>query len=1241
MVYLAALICMPFLGYTNTSPLIVEVNLTATPVSCFGGLDGQIDATVTEGVPPYVYLWSNGETNEDLSNMPAGTYSLTVTDAEDMVAVETVNITEPSAMVLNPIITNSTCFGLNDGSIYLEVTGGEMPYVFNWLNGFVGQFQSNLAAGVHGVFVTDGNGCTVEQDIVITSGASNMEATFVVQNIICLTPGSIDLTVNGGTPPYTYLWSTANTQEDLTGLTEPGDYLVTITDANGCQAIAEAFLFNDSLEPQVSDFSCNDNDTPSDPVDDVFYFQVMVPVGNSDGWTSTNGYSGTYGVPTTFGPFLIQDGPVNFTLIDNGNDVCTRILTVEPPFSSCDAFCEVSPSILEYSCDDNGTPGVFTDDLFSFSLLVEGNNASAGWTANDPNNSSGVYGVPTTLGPYAISDGVFGMDIVDNENPNCGLAIVVTPPNDCVCDFFPVGVTISGILELECETGASTTLSVNVDGGVPPYIYIWSVGATTPFIEISEGGNYSITVIDNNGCEAVDTVTIPINSSLIADAGPDQVLSCINATVTLDASNSVGDNLIYMWTGPNGFISNGPVINVTQAGPYLLRIHEDGDDTCTDSDVVIVVEDILGNVELTSNLINCDSARLYYTLPLGTASPTWTYPNNDISNENSIGTTQSGYHVLSLINEENGCSITDSILINFDPNQCATIEGRLVQDTSLNCMPDADEPGLSGWLIVIESGTDVFYAVSQADGSYTQRVPLGDYEVYPIPISTLWLSCENTYPVSLNTAGETANQDMAVEELEPCPELTVEVTLPILRRCWDRSISVQYCNYGTVAAEDAYVTVTLDDFFDYLSSSIPVASQDGNTFTFELGEIAVNDCDIFIINVNTSCDAALGQSLCTEAKIFPNDPCSPPDVNWSGSSLRVTGECQGNEVVFIIENIGADMVDASNFIVIEDGVMLMVIPDTVQLNAGDTYEFPLPANGSTYRMEVDQVNLHPGMSHPTAIVEGCGTNEQGEFSTGFVNQFSMDDEDEFIDIDCREIIGSYDPNDKHGFPRGYGEEHYIKPGTGLEYLINFQNTGNDTAFLVVLRDTLSPFLDIRTLRPGASSHAYTWDIEDGKVLVFTFDNILLPDSTTNEAASHGHIEYHIDQLDDLPLETLIENKVAIYFDVNEPVITNTTFHRLGEDYVEVITTSTSVVNPLVKVLAFPNPMVHQTRFVLEGWTNQDFTFTLTDTHGQTIFQENFRHNIFDFSKGKLSPGIYFYQIINSHGEAVNGKLIIQ
>ena len=157
------------------------------------------------------------------------------------------------------------------------------------------------------------------------------------------------------------------------------------------------------------------------------------------------------------------------------------------------------------------------------------------------------------------------------------------------------------------------------------------------------------------------------------------------------------------------------------------------------------------------------------------------------------------------------------------------------------------------------------------------------------------------------------------------------------------------------------------------------------------------------------------------------------------------------------------------------------------------------------------------------------------------------------DSETQTVTGSLDPNDKLVSPEGFGESGLIARDQLLTYTVRFQNVGTDTAFTVVVRDMLSDNLDLGSLTIGASSHPYTFGIVEPRELVWTFNNILLPDSTTNEPASNGFLKYTVMPLPGLPGGTAIDNFADIYFDYNAPVRTNVVHNQI--DAPPVTTTS--------------------------------------------------------------------------------------
>jgi len=415
-------------------------------------------------------------------------------------------------------------------------------------------------------------------------------------------------------------------------------------------------------------------------------------------------------------------------------------------------------------------------------------------------------------------------------------------------------------------------------------------------------------------------------------------------------------------------------------------------------------------------------------------------------------------------------------------------------------------------------------------------------------------------------------------------------------------------------------------------------------YFFDLDTINIGECGSFRIDVYVNCDSTeIGQTHCVEAHIYPDSICTPNSPLWDGSSIEVDAQCLGDSIEFKIENTGTgDMSDSLEYMIMEDD--LIWHRSNFRLNGGNNLKIYKAANGAFHRLEAQQSPGHPGNSMPSVFVEGCGTNDDGEISMGFVNYYLLDEGNAFVSIDCQENVGSYDPNDKQGFPIGHGPLHFITDSTDLEYMIRFQNTGTDTAFNIVIRDTISPHLDIETLRPSVASHSYRYDIEGANVAVFHFDNIMLPDSNVNEAASHGFVKFSIEQQSDNEIRDLIENNAAIYFDFNEPIITNTVFHTVNADFVSLIT---SVVTPPevkeagISVNVFPNPFNKYTTFKIEGKRSNELYLSLYDMMGRQILQQHTHQQHITLHKNNLPPGIYVFRLRDEKQQLATGKLIVK
>lgn len=579
------------------------------------------------------------------------------------------------------------------------------------------------------------------------------------------------------------------------------------------------------------------------------------------------------------------------------------------------------------------------------------------------------------------------------------------------------------------------------------------------------------------------------------------------------------------------------------------------------------------------------------------------------------------------------------IRYNYNDTIQFTLAGLVFQDILADCQY-WNEPLLEGWPVKatgLVSGK-TYTTTTDANGQYAFALCLSDTLVevsLDVPFN-YGQTCPTTYAVAF-TPGITQLhiQDIAVQLDEECPLLMVDIAAPFLRRCFENYYAVSYANLSDQLVEGAHVEVALDPAMTFTTADLPETDLGNNVYSFEVGDLQPGQYGSFQINFDLDCEAELGATHCSEAHIFPDTLC-PLSGNWSGANVEVDGYCENDTIHLIIRNTGeGDMVAPLEFIVVED--VIMYNQDNFDLDASATeIVLEMPGNGATWRLEAEQEPGHPYAGSVAVAVEGCG----GINELGLVNLLPLENPNPFIAIDCQENIGSFDPNDKTAFPSGYNGPHYIERGIPIEYKIRFQNTGTDTAFQVVLLDTLSAHLDPESVRPGSGSHPYSFELIDGNVLRFTFSGIMLPDSNTNEAASHGFVQFNVQQLPDLPLGTVIENSAAIYFDFNDPVITNAVFHTIGENFILVIDNTFEAGAP-GPVKVYPNPSFGAVTFEWPGEAPDGFRFVLFDLLGQMVRMEPANGSRYLFERGELPAGVYFYSFESEGRQWYSGKVVLK
>ncbi len=235
-------------------------------------------------------------------------------------------------------------------------------------------------------------------------------------------------------------------------------------------------------------------------------------------------------------------------------------------------------------------------------------------------------------------------------------------------------------------------------------------------------------------------------------------------------------------------------------------------------------------------------------------------------------------------------------------------------------------------------------------------------------------------------------------------------------------------------------------------------------------------------------------------------------------------------------------------------------------------------------------------------------------------------------VDRQPAVGAIDPNDIAVNPEGY-----IENDQELIYKIRFQNVGNTTVSTVRIEDQLPQGLDINTLTTGLTSHNYQFEIQDENRLVWTFENINMPDSLTDEAASHGFVFFKIKPKSDLEDGTTLKNKASIFFDNVAPIETNTVVNIIGS--APKITYSTE------QLQIFPNPMTEQSDIQIvpfEGANINIVSLSVFDLLGKKLFEKSsIYESTFQLKKEDLPTGHFVIKAVGENGQWYSGKILIR
>ena len=776
---------------TLTQPTDISMSSSVTNTSCNGGSDGSISLNITGGTGNpnnYTVSWSNGGgTGQNINNLTAGSYTPTVTDDNGCVKVgSTITVGQPAPITVISTVNGASCFGEDDGSISLNITGGTVGagYTVTWSNGSMGTSISGLSAGNYSATIQDANGCIFSDSYPVTQPAS-LGLSFVVTNESPTgNDGAINLTVSPAGNNYTYLWSNAATTEDINGLTA-GIYSVTVTDiASGCTTVGSDAVTNTlSIQTEiVTQVTCHDGNDGS--------IEITVFGGTPTytyKWSNSTGTfattkdvfaltAGTYTVeitdlampPTTITKTYVITEPTavtitNVVIIDE-SDICDGSINITPgggmgpytyqwsvPQTSQDLveLCEgsynvtitdskgctfVSPEyIIEPSSPQIGSVDVTDASCFGdcdgkICVNIVGGNAPYNVSINGGNSQQSTA---TTVCFAGLCPGDFIIEVTDAQG------LVDTSNTYTIEQPTPISIT-NVIITNQSPSVCNGKIDITVAGGTPNYNYEWSNGATNQDPDNLCMGTYGVTITDANGCIFVSPeYTVTKLTEIDADITSVDCFGLPTGAIDLTVSGGF-PQFSYLWiqisTGDT--ISMGQDISNVIAGDYRVIII-DGmgvviyDATLNISQPANPVA-ILSSTVIQPTALDCEGGEIEVVAGGGVGGFTYSWENQ---NGTSVGTTSTitgligGMYFLT-VTDANSCTTT----FQTELDECQiSLDTDLASQLMVTCNGDTD-----GILSVVASGgTEPYtydwdytgFSETGSDGSSLENLAPGTYEI--------------------------------------------------------------------------------------------------------------------------------------------------------------------------------------------------------------------------------------------------------------------------------------------------------------------------------------------------------------------------------------------------------------------------------------------------------------------------------------------------------------------------------
>lgn len=714
--------CSSIITATITEPDVIDFLLTSTSVTCHGGNNGSATfIPMGGGTPPYSYLWTpGGATTTVASNLPAGNYTCTVTDANGCTASKSVTVTQPSSVTLTSSVTTANC-NQSNGSASVTASGGVPAYTYSWSTGATGSVLNGAAAGTYTLLVTDANNCTYTTAATVPNASGPSLAITSQTNVSCNggNNASAVASAGGGVPPYAYLWSNGQITGTATNL-QAGVYTATVTDAMGCKASVSVTITQPAvLTVSVTGtnplcFNGNSGTANAGVLGGTpGYNYTWTPSGGNS--ASASGLSaGNYIVTVqdlngcvTTGTIALNNPPQMLASISSTNVSCfgacnaLAVATTTNASGAVAYFWVGGGGSLSTQTVTNLCPGSYTmtatdqnncqatsvvnitqPALLTASITAVGNASCAGYTNGFatvlPGGGTPAYSYSwtpsggTSATASNLGAGIYTVTITDSKLCAANAIVTITQPPALTANLTATNVTCNGL--------GNGIGNVAYSGGTGPYSFLWTPTLyNTAYVTNLPPGNHTVQITDNQGCVTTLTTTITQPAPLTAAVtSTNSNCNQANGSACVIVGGGSG-SISYLWTSNPTFTN--PCIQNVVAGAYTITVT---DANGCNASAIAIINDIAGpNVSITATTgVSCfggsnGSANTSITGGTGTVSVIWSHLAQTTP---SVSNLPDGLHSVT-VQDQAGCVASATVLITQPP----LLNSAIVGVTHISC----------------------------------------------------------------------------------------------------------------------------------------------------------------------------------------------------------------------------------------------------------------------------------------------------------------------------------------------------------------------------------------------------------------------------------------------------------------------------------------------------------------------------------------------------------------------------